>query len=55
MTSRERFECALAHRTPDRIPIDYLAVPVIDAKLKQFYGVDTEQWHAPQNLVHLLK
>lgn len=43
MTNRERFECALAHRTPDRVPIDYLAVPVIDAKLKQFYGVDTEQ------------
>ena len=43
MTSKRRFKHTLEHKTPDRIPVDYLAVPAIDEALKKLYGVDTEQ------------
>jgi uroporphyrinogen decarboxylase len=39
MTSKERVQIAFAHETPDRVPIDYLANPGIDARLKQHYGL----------------
>lgn len=39
MTSRERVKRAFAHETPDRVPIDYLANPGIDARLKAHYGL----------------
>ncbi len=34
MTSKERVKRAFAHEIPDRVPIDYLANPGIDARLK---------------------
>jgi uroporphyrinogen decarboxylase len=37
MTSRERVKLAFAHEIPDRVPIDYLANPGIDARLKAHY------------------
>jgi hypothetical protein len=40
MTSRERVNAAFSHQIPDRVPIDYLANPGIDARLKSHYGLD---------------
>ncbi len=42
MTSRERFETAYAHRQPDRPPVDYLAHPATDRRLRAALGVTTE-------------
>ena len=39
MTSRQRVQAAFAHDIPDRVPIDYLANPGIDARLKAHYGL----------------
>jgi uroporphyrinogen decarboxylase len=39
MTSKERVLTAFAHGTPDRVPIDYLANPGIDLRLKQHFGI----------------
>jgi hypothetical protein len=37
MTSRERVLAAFGHGTPDRVPIDYLANPGIDRRLKEHF------------------
>lgn len=42
MESRARFESICNRQRPDRFPIDYLAHPRTDERLKQFYGVDNE-------------
>lgn len=39
MTSKERVKLAFAHEIPDRVPIDYLANPGIDGRLKAHYGL----------------
>ena len=39
MTSKERVKRAFAHDIPDRVPIDYLANPGIDGRLKKHYGL----------------
>jgi len=39
MTSRERVLTALAHAEPDRVPINYMANPEIDERLKAHYGL----------------
>lgn len=39
MTSKERVRTAFAHEKPDRVPIDYLANPGIDVRLKQHFGL----------------
>jgi len=39
MTSRERVRRAFAHEIPDRVPIDYLANPAIDHRLKSHFGL----------------
>ncbi|HEX9005980.1 MAG TPA: uroporphyrinogen decarboxylase family protein [Bacteroidota bacterium] len=39
MTSKERVLTAFSHNTPDRVPIDYLANPGIDARLKYHFGL----------------
>jgi uroporphyrinogen decarboxylase len=39
MTSRERVRRAFAHDIPDRVPIDYLANPDIDRRLKTHFGL----------------
>ena len=38
MDSRERFELAVSHKEPDRVPIDYWATPEIDARLLSHFG-----------------
>jgi uroporphyrinogen decarboxylase len=39
MTSRERVLKSFHHEEPDRVPIDYLANPGIDARLKAHFGL----------------
>ena len=39
MNSRERVLTALAHQVPDRVPINYLANPGIDRRLKAHFGL----------------
>ena len=39
LTSRERVRLAFARLEPDRVPVDYLANPGIDAKLKQHFAL----------------
>ncbi|HOV64491.1 MAG TPA: uroporphyrinogen decarboxylase family protein [Spirochaetia bacterium] len=43
MRSRERFLAAMAHRSPDRVPIDYQAKLPVREKLKDLYDVTTEK------------
>jgi len=43
MEARERVSLALAHREPDRVPIDYWAAPEIEAKLLARYGLATRE------------
>jgi len=42
MTSKERVKRAFAHEIPDRVPIDYLANPGIDGRLKKHYGLQQD-------------
>ncbi len=37
---KQRVQRALAHEAPDRVPIDYLANPGIDLRLKKHFGLD---------------
>ncbi len=39
MTSKERVLTAFAHREPDRVPINYMANPGIDGRLKAHFGL----------------
>ncbi len=41
MTSRERVFTALAHKQPDRCPVDYWGTPETNAKMMKHFGVDT--------------
>jgi uroporphyrinogen decarboxylase len=43
MTSKERFLAACRHETPDRVPIDYLADPQADRRLREHLGVESEE------------
>lgn len=40
MKSKERALTAFAHQEPDRVPIDYVANPGIDLRLKQHFNLD---------------
>jgi uroporphyrinogen decarboxylase len=42
MTSKERVKTTFAHCIPDRVPIDYLANPGIDARLKEHFGIRSD-------------
>ena len=46
MNSRERFQFICEHREPDRFPIDYLAHPETDKRLKSYYNLKTEKEEA---------
>jgi uroporphyrinogen decarboxylase len=39
LSSKERVRLAFARQEPDRVPLDYLANPGIDAKLKHHFGL----------------
>ena len=43
MTSRERFRAALAHRRPDRAPIDYMAKAEVTRRLMVRHGLSSER------------
>jgi len=43
MDSRERVTLALAHKEPDRGPIDYWASPEINAQLLNLFGFSTQE------------
>jgi len=43
VTAKERVKTAIAHRSPDRVPIDYYARDEITAALKQRLNVDTDE------------
>lgn len=43
MTSRERVALAFTHRSPDRVPINYMARKGLDLRLKAYYGLETER------------
>jgi len=47
MTSRERVRAALRCKPADRIPINYLANPGIDRRLKEYYGIPAEKPEQP--------
>ncbi|TFG50995.1 MAG: hypothetical protein E4H40_00015 [Candidatus Brocadiia bacterium] len=40
MTPKERVMTALAHKSPDRCPCDYIGTPEVDVKLKAFFKTD---------------
>lgn len=42
MRSKERVLAAFASKEPDRVPIDYMANPSIDRRLKEHYGLALE-------------
>ena len=42
MTPRQRVSLALAHRTPDRTPVDFLAVPEIWRGLQEMFGLPAQ-------------
>lgn len=43
MNSRQRFQTICSHQAADRAPIDYLAHPAVDLKLKQYLRLETEE------------
>ena len=42
MDSRQRFKLAMAHKQPDRVPIDYWATSEVNAKLLKHFGLSSQ-------------
>jgi len=42
MNSKERVFAAIAHRSPDRVPVDYWAVPEVNETLLKKFGIEKE-------------
>ena len=40
MNSRERVLCAIQHKPMDRVPVNYLGTPEMDAKVREYFGID---------------
>ncbi len=53
MTSRERVRRAFSHDIPDRVPIDYLANPDIDRRLKEHFGFSPGDDEALRQILHV--
>ena len=51
MTSKERVVCAMNHGLPDRVPINYLSNPAIDARLKAHFGLSANETEALLNIL----
>ena len=49
MKSKERVLTAFASQVPDRVPINYLANPGIDGRLKVHFGLDPDDWEGLRN------
>ncbi|MFV2067880.1 MAG: uroporphyrinogen decarboxylase family protein [Pirellulales bacterium] len=43
MDARERVSLALAHKQPDRVPIDYWATSAVSGRLKDYFGFSTDE------------
>jgi len=43
MDSRQRFKLAMAHKQPDRVPIDYWATSEVNAKLLKHFGLSSQE------------
>ncbi len=43
MRPRERVMISLEHREPDRVPIDYWAVPEVTERLKRHFGFQEDE------------
>ena len=43
MDARERVALALDHKQPDRVPIDYWATEVVNARLLEHLGLSTQE------------
>ncbi len=43
MDSRQRFKLAMAHKQPDRVPIDYWATSEVNAKLVKHFGFSSQE------------
>ena len=42
MTSKQRVKQAIAHVEPDCVPLDYMANPAIDGRLKEHFGLSPD-------------
>src|SRR5690606_20503559 len=42
LSSKERVRRAFSHQEPDRVPVDYVSNPGVDARLKQQLGLQAE-------------
>ncbi|MHB1485247.1 MAG: uroporphyrinogen decarboxylase family protein [Saccharofermentanales bacterium] len=45
MTSKERVRAVFHREKPDRVPIDYMANPGIDRRLKEYLGLKADDWN----------
>ena len=43
MNSKERFQAAMDHMEPDRVPVDYLATGEVTKNLKKYFGIASER------------
>jgi len=53
MNSKQRVHAAWAHSEPDRVPINYLANPGIDARLKQWFGLSPQDDEGLRQQLHV--
>jgi hypothetical protein len=53
MSPKERVKLALSHTEPDRVPIDYMANPGIDGRLKQHFGLEPDDAEALRELLNV--
>ncbi len=51
MTSRERVRAVLARRDADRIPVNYIGTPEVNAKLRQHFGLEDPRDGRPGDVV----
>ncbi len=53
MTSKERVLAAFSHTEPDRVPINYLANPGIDRRLKTHYGLSEDDHESLRQVLNV--
>ena len=46
MLPKQRVKLAFGHREPDQVPIDYMANPGIDRRLKEYFGIAPDDGEA---------
>ncbi|MFV1980062.1 MAG: uroporphyrinogen decarboxylase family protein, partial [Rhodothermia bacterium] len=53
MQPKLRTKLAFGHEEPDRVPIDYMANPGIDRRLKQYFGLGPDDGEALRERLHV--